>query len=823
MILALLCCMPVFVNAQADKGSVMDCKIKGVLQDSLSRSGEEYATGRVYKKSSPEKMEKAFVTQGGGKFEFRMNQPGEYVLRLSSVGKREAVAEFAVKSSDKSLDLGTYYVAEADNVMGEVVVSALKPLVKMDVDKMEYDVEQDPDSKTDNVIEMLRKVPLVSIDAEENIEVNGSAKFKIHVNGKPNSLMSNNPKDVLRSMPASSIKKIEVITNPGARYDAEGVTGILNIVTMGTKMQGHTISVNAGVSNTGVNAGTYATIQRGKFTTSVRYNYNHYDPRPGDGESERIAFESVDNYDLKSRRSYQQTNNSHNGGVEASYEFDTLRLLTLSGDFYIGNGHNEPYSSTEMLNNRGGRTYFYNTVGTNKYTYAWGGGSLDYQRTFKRNKEELFTFSYRFNGGTQTGDNQNEFTNVESTMPIDQTIISSLTNMRSDSWTSTQEHSFQADYTNPITKMHQIETGVKYVFRPNDSDGDYYSAPLGSEEYQIDSAKSSKYAYNQSVLGVYFSYRLKWKDFSAKLGARYEHTFQDVKYYVGDHSNFDAGFDDVVPSALFSYKLSETSNIRLGYNMRISRPGIWTLDPYVDRETPGSLYYGNPDLDTEKSHSFNLSYGRATQKYSLNVSGFYSFVNNSIQRYSFLQNDTMHTTYGNVGKSVNAGMSLYINWKLTTSTRVYCNANLSYSDYRSDEMDLTNHGYRLNGNGGIQQNLPWGLNLGVNGGGSTPNITLQGKGSGYYYYGASLNKELLNKKLNISLRANNFFNKYQTYSSYTETAEFRQTYNNRNYRMNYGINISYRFGELKASVKKAQRSIENDDVKGGGAQGGGSE
>lgn len=822
IITALLCLVPVWMMAQTGNNTV-SCRVKGVLKDSLTLSGEEYATGRVYKKEIPDKMDKAFVTQSGGKFEFRITETGEYVLRLSSVGKRDAVKEFSIKAADKTVDLGTLFVTETDQVMNEVVVSALKPLVKMEVDRMEYDVEQDPESKTDNLIEMLRKVPLVTVDAEDNIEVNGSTKFKVHINGKPNNMITNNPKEVLRSMPASSIKKIEVITNPGSRYDAEGVTGILNIITMGSAMQGYTLSLNAGVTNTGVNGGLYTTVQKGKFTTTVRYNYNYNDPPSGSSEQERTTFNSEDNYNLRSENSYSNYGNNHNGGIEASYEIDTLRLLTLSGDFYLGDGAFNQWASTEMKNRQGGRTYFYNTGGRSGYDYMWIGGNIDYQRTFKRNKEELLTLSYRLGGFSQDMDYRNDFSNVETSIPIGETPISYLTNLRSETDRANTEHSFQVDYTNPFTQMHQIETGLKYILRINSSDGDYYSAPLGSLDYQPDESRSSEYDYNQDILAAYLSYRLKWNDFSAKVGARYEHTFQKVEFHKEGHGDFDVDFDDVVPSVLLAYKLSNTSNLRLSYDMRISRPDIWYLDPYVNRDDPVNISYGNPELDTEKSHSFNLSYSRSSQKLYLNLSAYYSLVDNSIERYSFLRSDTLHTTYGNVGKSSNTGLSLYFNWNATKSTRIYANSSFSYTDLESDEMDLHSHGFRFNGNGGIQQTLPGEIRLSVNGGGSTRRVTLQGRGNGYYYYGASLSREFLSKRLTVSLRANNFFHPRQTYSGYTETADFRNSYSNRNYRMSYGINVSYRLGELKAAVKKAQRTIQNDDVKsgGGGAPGGG--
>ncbi len=821
LLLLFLCSLSIPISAQSPSNTVR-CLVKGILQDSLTLSGEEYATGRVYKKVDPDKMNKTFVTNKDGKFDFTITEAGDYLVRISSLGKRDLEKEFSVSGTDQSIDLGTLHIAESDQRLQEVVVTALKPLVRMEVDRMEYDVEQDPDSKTDQLIEMLRKVPLVSVDSEDNIEVNGSEKFKIHINGKPNNMMTNNPKEVLRSMPASTVKRIEVITNPGAKYDAEGVTGILNIITTGSSLQGYTATANAGVSNSNVNTGIYGTYQKGKFTTSLRYNYGNYDPPSGTGHTEYISFHSDEYHRMNIDGSYTYKGNNQNGGLEASYEFDTLRLLSVSGDFYWGDGKVNQWASEEMKNRQNQRTYFYNSKKRNTYDYYWIGGSVDYQRSFKRNKEELFTFSYRLGASSQTSDNWREYSNLETYVPVEETPLINMTNVQSDNSQHSTEHSFQADYTKPFAKKHQIETGLKYILRLNDSEGNYFSAPLGSSDFQPDESQNSTYNYNQDIGAAYFSYRFAWKSLTARAGARYEHTFQKVNYHQAERENLRVEYDDVVPSVLLGYKLSDATNLRFSYDMRISRPGIWYLDPYVDEQTPFYLQYGNPDLSTEKSHTFNLSYSYSSQKVFLNLAGYYSFVNNSIEKYTFVQNDTVHSTYDNIGERTNSGVNLYFKWTISPRTNIYTNSSLSYSDFKSTAMDVRNHGFTFNGNGGIQHTLPGDIRLSINGGGRTANVRLQGTRSGYYYYGVSVSREFLDKKLNVSLRARNFFSRYQTYTGTDETDDFRIYNTDRSYNMNYGINVSYRLGELSTGVKKAKRTIQNDDIKSGGnnSQGG---
>ena len=250
-------------------------QIKGVLLDSLTQEGEPYATIKIVKKNAPARALKMLVTDMKGKFQEKVPGSGDFIMTITSMGRNSIVKNFSVQPGEKLVDFGTMYVTDASHELGQVEIVAQKPLVKADIDKIEYNVQDDPDSKSNSVLEMLRKVPLVTVDGEDNIKVNGSSSFKVYVNGKPNNMMSNNPTEVLKSMPANSIKHIEVITNPGPKYDAEGVGGILNIVTVGGGLEGYTATFSANASNRGLGGGAFGTIKSGKLTVSARYNYNY--------------------------------------------------------------------------------------------------------------------------------------------------------------------------------------------------------------------------------------------------------------------------------------------------------------------------------------------------------------------------------------------------------------------------------------------------------------------------------------------------------------------------------------------------------------------
>ena len=379
-----------------------------------------------------------------------------------------------------------------------------------------------------------------------------------------------------------------------------------------------------------------------------------------------------------------------------------------------------------------------------------------------------------------------------------------------------------------------MEAGAKYILRNNSSENDRYTmAATATGGYEFDEDHSSHYRHNNDIIAAYLGYGLKWKKLSGRLGLRYEHTIQDVKYLLGRGDDFRKDFDDFVPSASIGYRLTDTQNLRLGYNMRIYRPGIWYLNPYLDDSNPTSISQGNPNLVSEKSHSFSLGYNSFTTKLSVNLSLRYSFTNNSIESVSSLvngndiaglQNPTgksvLYTTYRNIGKTRSANLSAYVNYNPFTATRIYANLYGGWT-YLSDGGDLSNHGWNMFASGGVQQTLPKDWRISLNAWGQTPWVSLQGKGSGFFGYSLNVTKQFFKQRLTVSAYASNFFKKYMRYTDTTSGPTFTQRSWSRFVQQQFGLSVSFRIGELKASVKKAERTISNDDVKEGGRQGGG--
>lgn len=832
---SLLLIMLVVSSLVAAQNAAPLFQVKGVLLDSLTQEGEPYATIKIVKKEAPAKALKMLVTDMKGKFQEKVPGTGNFVMTISSIGRNTIVKDFTVKAGEKLVDFGTLYITDASNELGQVEVVAQKPLVKADIDKIEYNVQDDPDSKSNSVLEMLRKVPLVTVDGEDNIKVNGSSSFKVYVNGKPNNMMSNNPTEVLKSMPANSIKHIEVITNPGPKYDAEGVGGILNIVTVGSGLEGYTATFSGNVSNMGAGGGLFGTVKSGKLTVSARYNYNYNDrPRSYSGGNRRTVGDITEgSSDLDYDGSSKGHGNFQSGSMEASYEIDTLRLVSMSFGLW-GGGNNSTSINNTLATAPGTSNELYRYVSDGRSKSSWYSidGGVDYQRMFHV-KDRMFTLSYKINTSPQTSDSYSTYNDMHAATDWED-FLKRLYDLNNDGSQNTTEHTFQADYTTPIGKIHTLEAGAKYILRDNSSEDDRYERQIGTTgDYVLDEEHSSHYKHQNDILAAYMGYGLRVKKISGRLGVRYEHTKQEVKYLLGRGDNFNKNFDDVVPSASIGYKLTDMSNLRFGYNMRIYRPGIWYLNPYLDDSNPTNISQGNSHLDSEKSHSFNLSYSNFTQKFNINLSARYSFTNNSIERVTEqvkdtdipgLQNPTgkevLYSTYQNIGKSRNASLSGYVNWNATSNTRIYANFYGNYT-YMEGANGLKNDGWNLFAYGGAQQSLPHDWRISLNIYGQTPWIMLQGKGSSFFDYGLSVNKSFLNKRLTLSAFASNFFKKYTSPTSSIEGVGFTQDSWNRYTRQRFGVSVSYRIGELKASVKKAARTISNDDVKSGGGEGGG--
>lgn len=802
------------LKAQTVKYGIYGCTV-----DSVTLEPEPYATFRVYR--LPEEKEAAvmFVSDENGKFAAELPAKGEYRIYITSVGRKPYDMKVNVNGNT---NLGTVRLSEDVRTLGEVSVVAKKPLVKVDMDKIAYDVEEDPESESKTVMDMMRKVPMISVDGEDNISLAGKSSYKIYVNGKPNNMMTNNPKEILKSMPASSVKNIEVITNPGVKYDAEGVGGIINIVTTeNSSIEGYSANVSASyMTNNGYYASLYGTTKIGKFSVSGNYGYARYNQYDSKSNAE---FEYLNNPQISSvAMNYDDIDYSsrmHNMSLDASYELDSLNLFSLSGSFFRMNYDNSYFGNNIVTDHSGNIISKSDLNVSGRNTYGSGNMSFDYQHLSAHNPGEMFVFSYRMDRSPVS---TNQFTLTSGATGADDYDKHQISDGRS------LENTFQADYTLPFRKYHTVNFGAKYIYRINDSkNSELHRADAESDWVDIGQVGSGDNRHHQHVFGIYGEYNLRYKSLGLKGGLRYEYTSQKVMFDNYSVQDYSARFSDLVPSLLLSYSIGTSQNVTLGYNMRISRPGIQLLNPF--RDSSQSLYilsYGNPELDTERHHSLTASYGYFSPNFTLSLNLDYSFTNNGITSYSFVdKNGVVNYTSANIGREHFPLLNMYMNWNPSGKTRLTLSCMAGYKWMETNgkpvEYDVTfhkNRGAEYNINMSVQQNLPWKLKLSGYGGGGQAGMSLYTvKAMRYYYYGLQLQRSFLKEdRMSVSLSVNNFAPKYFNYSFEQRTDDYIQRTENLNRQMNYSVTLSYRLGNLRSSVKKAAKTISNTDVIGGG-------
>lgn len=798
----------VVLQLSAQPGVSAGFTIKGQVVDSVSNETVPYATISIASAQNPRKPVKLLACDMDGKFDAAMKGAGNYIATIQSVGMAPATKTFTLKEGTPVLNLGKIFLRESSKHLGEVTVTAQKPLVKAEIDKITYNLEEDPEAITSNALEMLRKVPMITVDGDDNIQLKGSTNYKIYMNGKPSNLMTNNPADVLKSMPANSIKNIEVITEPGAKYDAEGVGGIINIITK-SALQGYTGTVRANADNFGsAGGGAYLSLKAGKFGVTGTYNYNYRNSPYNDSYSYR-----EDKVDNDAKYLTQHGRSKHKGPmqygyIEASYEIDTLNLISLSANRFDGKMKNLSDMATLMENAARESVYSYDRSSTAKNNFGGTEVNLDYQHSTSL-KDELLTISYKYNNSPDGSESNTLIDNITGAYPLDYQKDWAKNKAHTD------EHTGQVDYTRPIGKIHTIEAGVKYIYRLSDSKTDR----LRDDEPYVEPNRNFKHT--QHIYSAYASYSAKFNKFGLKAGVRAEGTNLKVK----TDDSFKSDYFDVVPSATVSYQINMAQNIRFGYNMRIHRPSIWYLNPYVNQTDPERISYGNKNLDSEKSHNLNLNYSMFTRKFNLNASVNYTFVNNGIERYSFIDDSTnvMHSTYDNIGHNHNVGFFLYASWNPISQLRLSTNAGANYVNMKSDEYG-NNKGFNYRAFASIQYSLPLDFRINLNGGYFAPRIMLQGESSAFYFTGITLNKDFLKKKLTVSVSMQDPFEKHKKMKSFTEDSRFYDRSVNYMTARSFRFTISYRFGDMKSAIKKVKRGISNDDLKAGGgesSQGGG--
>lgn len=716
----------------------------------------------------------------------------------------------------------TYQLTAQDSInlkqydLKEVVVEGVRKYVKSDIDKLTYDVQADEESKTKSVLDMLRKVPLVTVDGQDKIRVKGQTAFKIYKNGHPDpSFSSQSVEQILKSMPASSIKKIEVITDPGAKYDAEGTTYILNIVMNdGTNMRGVSGNVSAETNqHGGVRSGVNITAQTGKFVFAVNYSLIHLMPKDQKNKSASASFYKDSGESLYHTFQSQCRLNVHVVDFSASYDIDSLNLLSMSlGGYYYNVRKGDVADGTTSRFDAAMQPLYsydehYAMLRNDYYNFN---GRVDYQHKTHR-EGEVLTLSYMGSTTRQNDNMGHTFSNMVN-MPVGY-----------DAYKQYQEekffeHTWQADYVRPLGKNNTLEGGAKYIYRLNKSNTlmDYSTD---------DNDLHNRFKHTTQVAAAYAEWLGKYGKWSTRAGLRYEYSYMHASYPDGSGTSFHKSLSDWCPSASVQYNFDDDNNLRFNYGTSINRPGISYLNP-ARISTPTSLTYGNPDLNSAMTHILALTFTH-TGKVTFNISPAVYITNDLIDDINFVSKGIDVSTYGNVVHEHNFWMTYYLQVNPWKGADLSFNGGTGHSLEKNPSVGtggLSLSGWSGNGSLNLSQKLPWELMLSMGGGlnyGREPE-TVYGYGGHYVWNYISLQRSFLkDNRLTVRLEGYNLLHPNTNIISHTvqgdTTGWNRWEHDNRQ----YGISISYRFGKLNASVKHTDKTIENNDVVGGMKAGGG--
>lgn len=798
---------------------------------SLNTFGVEYSVrGTVISKTEgeacPEATYKIFasndtvtpiifnVTDKAGKFNQNVPNAGQYILKVEFFGMKNATKDFRLTETSPIAELGDIVLVPDDETLEEVVVIAKKKLVESDGATLTYNVEDDPESQTNNTIEMLRKVPMVTVDAEDNIKVNGSSNFKILINGKEDPMLSGDVSTILKSMPAATIKKIEVITEPGAKYDAEGTGGILNIVTIGKQsLEGFMTNYTARVSNRNYGLSFYGRTKINNITASANINYSDaFDI--GYTNSNNSIVENLTDDENRYQISESKNKNTFNylgGNLNLSWEPDTLNLFTVQGNIGKNTYEMTSPSSMMMLSSNDVKKWSLERKTFTNYDGLWLGANASFQHTFHKKGHHLigsYIFGYS-NNDSKTTINTFNMENFSMEFPWQKNI--------SDSYN--RRNSLQLDYANPISEKHLFESGFKGTWsRDHSNTSPWYGQDENSLSMNI--ANSVRVEQFQDIMAVYASYTGNFGKISAKAGLRYEHTKMGLNYKLGDYPDFTTYLNDIVPNLAVSYRMGPAANLRLAYQMRISRPWISQLNPYKNTMGINSVTYGNPNLESEKSNNISLTYSNYGGKIGGSFGISYFREDNSISDYQFFEDNILHTTYANIGHSQRTNANLNLQWSPISMLNLGLYLSGTYADLKanSPELKASNSDWAGNYSANIDYTFPFKLRLSAYCGGGSGWIDLQSKGSGYNYYGISLSRSFLKQDaLMISAYGSGFLQPYRE-SRYTQISETsKYTSNSRYQQWSVGCSVTFRFGSLKADVKHTAAQL--DSIEGGTSSG----
>ncbi len=787
--------------------------ITGKIVDSVSATGIDYATVSLFLNNS-KKPVTGTTTDVKGNFTLTDVAEGNYHIVIESIGYQPfTLSNISIIKNAPGLALKSVMLIKNQAMMQGVVVTAPAGLITNKIDKMIFNAEKDLTSQGGVATDVLKKVPQVSVDVDGNVELAGNSGIRFLINGKPSSAFGSNIADVLQSIPASQIKSIEVITNPGAKYDAQGLGGIINIILKQSKVKGinGNLSLSAGTRNE--NGSFNLNAKKDNFAVNAFISGNQRLKSTTPSSSARQTADTADHINSLLTQQGNSRFERHGYQTGAGFDWTFKKKNSISGSFsyndfgFSGNGFNNQLlsktdavsgdllSSISLVNNT-----------TNQFKFTNNDVSLNYKRTFDKEDQEL-----EIAVNSSFGKNHTTVSNFQLLQPMDSLSYGNNSNNPGKE----NETEIKVDYTQPLNKNIILGSGGKIVLTDINSNANVFSFQPGLKDYFYDNSLSNNLSYNQKVYALYseLSFPVA-KLFDAKIGGRYERTQINSFYSNAQQQVIQPGYNTFVPSIYVSRKLNDNETVKLSYSKRIERPGYEELNPFVNTTDPKNISAGNPFLKPEIGHRIELSYNRNLDKIgSFMITAFYRINQNDIQPYivyypSFKAGDSVYTnvavsTRQNIGSERNAGVNLFADLHATTKLTIRSNVFMFYR-HTINALQAGNNpssfNYRFNMNAAYQ--FTTSLAGEFFGNFNSARNEVQGKYPSFTSYSIALRKQLWNKKGSIALLTTNPFKKYVD----QRTRLFGPNFTTNSLRQvpfqALSINFTWKFGKLEFKKDK---------------------
>jgi outer membrane receptor protein involved in Fe transport len=791
-------------------------RIIGTVLDSASQAPVEFATVALLDPATGKPVD-GTVCNDKGEFEISKVPEGNYQVSISFMGYETAtIARVEVDRRQDAVQLGRVILRPSVRMLGEVTVQGQRSLIEERVDRTVYNAEFDATAQGGDATDVLRRVPMLSVDLDGNVSLRGNQNVTVLLNNKPSSIMAASLADALRQIPAEQIKSVEVITSPSARYDAEGSGGIINIITKKNTLQGLSLGINSGVGLRGSNLGLNGGYRKGKIGINLggfgRAGYN----MPGKFENNQLTRDNSGDSFLAIQKADTRNNmmfGNYTFGLdydidESNYIISSVRFGLRNRNSYQDGLLSQTFSNDVLRESSLRNVNVSDLSGTVDF-------NLNYTHLFKKPQQE-FSLLGLVSRTNATNDFYNDLLDLG-----DETLTGRLLNENNS---FNEEIALQADFQTPIWTKHILEVGAKEIFRTVNSAFAYYQSegPDGELVPIENPLLSNDFNYYQSVSAGYFSLTMALPGaITLKGGARYEYTRIEADFQGQEEIDIPS-YGVLVPSLNLSRKLNNSGTVKAAYNRRIQRPSLRFLNPNVQASNPLDISVGNPLLDPEFTDNYELSYSTFGKGINLNVTGFIRSTNNAIQNVrQVLGQDTLLTTYENIGRENAYGVSVFGGVMALKKLSLNGGIDVYYAvlDNNSPmpEFDARNSGwvpsYRLMGNYDLSKG--WGLQFfGFYRG---RNVQLQGYRGGFGIYSLALQKSFAEKRGSVGLGLENFFTPTFVIRSESQSPTFVQRNVDTREMFSLRLNFNYRIGKMSADTnpRKKRKTINLDDMKGG--------